>query len=105
MKELIERYGISEMVVVGKHEYPLLDVPMMSDETWNRLSRENAVHNFTVQNGRAPVDVEEALVWQRALVAEVLGELGAARTERGGEMYPPSQGDARKTTQNICKVL
>lgn len=75
MEELIERYGISEMVVLGENEYPLLDVPMMSDETWNRLSRENAVHTFTVRKGREPVNVEEALVWQRTLVAEALGKL------------------------------
>lgn len=67
--------GISEAVAVGGHEIPLLNIPVMPDETWNRLSRENAVQNFTVQNGRAPVDVEEALVWQRSLVA---GEAGSS---------------------------
>lgn len=74
--------GISETVAGGGQEIPLLGIPVMPDETWDRLSRENAVHNFTVQNGRAPAGVEEALQWQRALVAEVLGGLGAAGTER-----------------------
>ena len=79
MGELIERYGTSGTVAIGGREFPVLDIPMMSDETWHRLSVENAVHNFTTQYGREPESVDEALVWQRSLVAEVLGKLGAAR--------------------------
>lgn len=83
MEELIERYGISGTVAIGGREYPVLDIPMMSGETWHRLSRENAVHNFTVKYGREPVDVEEALVWQRALVAEALGEAWGSAAGNG----------------------
>lgn len=49
---------------------PLVDLPMMSDEKWNRTARENAVHNYTRKFGHPPESVEEAVEWQRALCQE-----------------------------------
>lgn len=72
MEKLIGQYGTSGTVAVGEWEFPVINIPMMSDETWHRLAEENAVHNFTVQNGREPVDVDEALAWQRGFIAEVM---------------------------------
>lgn len=46
---------------------PLVDLPMMSDEEWNRTARENAVHNYIRKFGHPPESVEEAVEWQRAL--------------------------------------
>ena len=43
---------------------PLVDLPMMSDERWNELALENAVHNFNRRFGRPPATVEEAVEWQ-----------------------------------------
>lgn len=78
MKELIEKYGISETVTVEEREFFVLNIPMMTDERWQELARENAIHNFTVQNGREPECVEEAVRWQRAFIAEL-----EKREERG----------------------
>lgn len=76
MENLIEKYGTLGTVAVGELEFPIINIPMMPDETWHRLARENAIHNFTVQNGRVPVNVDEALTWQRSFIAEVLGRMG-----------------------------
>ena len=46
---------------------PLVDLPQMSDEEWERGSWENAVHNYTREFGHPPETVEEAVEWQRAL--------------------------------------
>lgn len=70
MEKLIEKYGVLGTVAVGELEFPVINIPMMPDETWHRLARENAVHNYTVQNGREPGSVEEAVRWQRAFIAE-----------------------------------
>lgn len=48
----------------------LVDLPMMSDEEWNRTAGENAVHNYTRKFGHPPESVEEAVEWQRALCQE-----------------------------------
>lgn len=50
-------------------EVPLFDIEMMSDERWQELATENAVHNFRKINGREPATVEEAVEWQRERVA------------------------------------
>ena len=71
MNELIEKYGTSGMITVKGIEFPIIDIPMMSDEKWQELARENAVHNFKKCNKREPVSVEEAVNWQRRRVAEI----------------------------------
>lgn len=55
---------------------PLVDMPMMSDEEWERTARENAVHNFTMKFGRSPETVEEAVEWQREDTAQALRRMG-----------------------------
>ena len=62
MNELIEKYGICGTVVVGERELPLLNIPMMSDERWKELTRENK---------REPENVEEAVRWQRKRIEEI----------------------------------
>lgn len=68
--ELIEKYGTSGMITVKGIEFPIIDIPMMSDEKWQKLAEENAVHNFKKYNKREPVSVVEAINWQRQRVAE-----------------------------------
>ena len=46
-------------------EVPLYDITMMSDERWQELARENAVHNYTKHFGHAPQDTQTAVTWQR----------------------------------------
>ena len=46
-------------------EVPLVDIPMMSDETWNHLARRQAVKHFIRVNGKAPENAAQALQWQR----------------------------------------
>ena len=57
---------------------PLVDLPMMSDEEWNRTARENAVHNYTRKFGHPPENVEEAVEWQRKYAAEAIKRVEAA---------------------------
>lgn len=73
MNRVIKKYGIAGTVTVGEQEFPLVNIPMMSDEKWQELAIENAVNNFTISNGRAPVDVDEAVKWQLAFIAEMGG--------------------------------
>lgn len=71
MNEIIEKYGTAGIVTVGEQEFPLVNIPMMSDEKWQKLAIENAIHNFTIVNGRKPVNVDEAVKWKRALIADI----------------------------------
>lgn len=71
MKELIEKYGVSETLRIAGRAIPVLNIPMMTDEEWNRLAEENAVHNFTLYNSREPESVNEAELWQRSFIAEL----------------------------------
>lgn len=45
--------------------YPLVDIPMMDDERWQELAKENAVHNYFEKHGKMPETPEIALAWQR----------------------------------------
>lgn len=49
--------------------FPVIDIPMLSDERWQALAKENAVHNYEEENGHAPESAEDALEWQRAWIA------------------------------------
>lgn len=92
-KEAVELMGISENKmeliensfilgcikatrVSSEKQVPVYDIPMMSDERWNELARENAVHNYTKQHGCKPKSIEQAVCWQRAWVHELLEEHG-----------------------------
>lgn len=55
---------------------PVIDMPMMSDERWNELAKEQAVHNFIRENGKEPDSVEVALQWQRECIESRLREEG-----------------------------
>ena len=46
-------------------EVPLVGIPMMSDERWVQLARENAMQNYIREHGHEPMDPEEAYKWQR----------------------------------------
>lgn len=53
-------------------DVPLLGIPMMSDDRWQELVRENAVHNYTKHFGRAPEDTQTAVMWQRNWLASIV---------------------------------
>lgn len=43
MTDLINKYGIREVIEVPKYgALPVLDIPMMTDARWNELAAENA---------------------------------------------------------------
>lgn len=50
--------------------YPVFDIPMMSDERWQELARENAVQNFIMINGYEPESIETAIKWQRERIEQ-----------------------------------
>lgn len=52
-------------------EVPLYDIRMMSDEHWQELARENAVHNYTKHFGQVPEDTQAAVMWQRNWLASI----------------------------------
>lgn len=66
---VIGEFEISENVSL-----PLVDIPMMTDEEWKRLSEEQAVKNFTRENGRKPENAEEAYQWQREWISNMEDE-------------------------------
>lgn len=49
---------------------PVLNIPMISDERWIQLARENAMQNYIREHGHEPVDPEEAYKWQRERFCE-----------------------------------
>lgn len=55
---------------------PLVDIPMMSDERYEELTRQNAIENYTRNFGKAPECIEDALEYNRQL-AEVIIQVGA----------------------------
>lgn len=60
-----KEYPVIGHVQIGNAVKPIVDIPMMSDERWNELSRENAVENYIKEFGTEPVSVEAAVEWQR----------------------------------------
>lgn len=46
-------------------ELPVMEMPQITDERWQELARENAVRNYTRENGREPESVAQAVAWQR----------------------------------------
>ena len=48
---------------------PLVDMPMMSDEEWQRDADEQVVENYTRINSRPPESLEAAYAWQREWIA------------------------------------
>lgn len=44
---------------------PLVDIPMMSDERWEELCRENAIKHYTEAFGHAPESADVALEWEK----------------------------------------
>lgn len=61
---------IGEVTIRSGHTYPLVDIPMMSDERWKQLSVENAISNYTREVGHAPENAEVAVQWQRDRIAQ-----------------------------------
>lgn len=61
---------IGEVTIKSGHTYPVVDIPMMSDERWQQLSVENAISNYTHEVGHAPENAEVAVQWQRDRIAK-----------------------------------
>lgn len=59
---------------VVPYDVPLVDIPMMSDERWNELARQNAVENYIREFGKAPENTEDAVRWQRARADQLVKE-------------------------------
>ena len=60
-------YSVIGTVSVKMEDGSKEDLPM-TDERWQELAIENAVHNYTREHGRAPESTEQALKWQRDFV-------------------------------------
>ena len=54
--------------MIETRDSPVKDIPTLSDDRWQQMARENAVHNFIRENGREPGSVDEAVQWQRSRV-------------------------------------
>lgn len=65
---VFEKYRQVGEVETMSGAYPLREIPQMSDERWQELARENAVRNYTRENGRKPKSVEQAVTWQRDVI-------------------------------------
>lgn len=51
---------------------PLLNIPMMSDNQWNKLAERQAIRNYIRENGKEPECVEDAFKWQRQWVRKII---------------------------------
>lgn len=71
---VFERYKEIGEVKTVKGVLPVLEVPQMTDERWQELARENAVSNYRRKHGRDPESTEQAVVWQRKLIGQVVAE-------------------------------
>lgn len=60
-----KEYPVIGHVQIGNVVKPIVDIPMMSDERWNELARQNAVDNYIKEFGTEPESVEAAVAWQR----------------------------------------
>ena len=65
MQNLIDTYGTDPTIEIQGIELPIINIPMMSDEKWQELARENAVNNYRRITGTEPESVEAAVKWQR----------------------------------------
>ena len=65
------KYKVEDIVKIPgiARGIPLLDIPVMSDEEWEKRAKENAVSNYRRETGRDPESIECALRWQRARFA------------------------------------
>ena len=54
--------------MIETRDIPVKDIPTLSDDRWQQMAREYAVHNFIRENGREPGSVDEAVQWQRSRV-------------------------------------
>lgn len=55
-----------------KVKVPLLNIPMMSDEDWNRSAQENAIQNYINVVGKEPDSTEQAVEWQKKWIEEIM---------------------------------
>lgn len=62
---------VGEVEISEKVRLPLVDVPMMPDEEWKRMSEEQAIKNFTRENGNYPNSAREAFQWQREWISKM----------------------------------
>lgn len=60
----IAGYPVVGQVNTSAGVLPLVDIPMMGDDQWQQLARENAVHNYTRIHGQEPESEEAAVEWQ-----------------------------------------
>lgn len=73
----IAGYPVIGQVKTSAGVFPLVDIPMMSDEKLLRLIDENAVHNYIREHGYEPESTEAALKWQSSWLATMKREGGA----------------------------
>ena len=71
MDELLKKYGTSGNVTINGSSFPVLDIPMMTDERWHQLAKENAVSNYKRENGKDPESVDAAVEWQRKMILDM----------------------------------
>ena len=67
---------MTEMTGRARQIASCVDIPMMSDERYEELTRQNAIENYTRNFGKAPECIEDALEYNRQL-AEVIIQVGA----------------------------
>lgn len=60
-----KEYPVVGQVQIGGVTKPIVGIPMMSDERWNELARQNAVENYIAEFGEEPESVDVALAFQR----------------------------------------
>lgn len=61
-----KEYPVTGLAKFGDSTFPIVDIPMMSDERWNELCKESTMHNYEKYSGKGKApDYETALKWEK----------------------------------------
>ncbi|CBK77117.1 hypothetical protein CLS_15210 [[Clostridium] cf. saccharolyticum K10] len=66
---MIQEYKVSGYIKAGGVVLPVLDIPQMSDEEWNRRAREQAVRQYQEETRQEPENIGQAVSWLRDKIA------------------------------------
>lgn len=66
---MIQEYRVSGYIKTGGVVLPVLDIPQMSDNEWNRRAREQAARQYQEETGQEPESIDQAISWLQDKIA------------------------------------
>ena len=72
---MIFKYPIIGYQKVGKNKYiPIIGIPIMSDEEWQKECKRQAVKSYLKHFRKPPDNINVALDWQQQKIADMLAD-------------------------------